>query len=437
MAPAWVLLESCVRLRFDGEDDGSAAAAVKTVPLAAFSEAAVALLGSMKPDPILADPPKIATFSLLGSESHLRLGYGMCSMTMSYPLVACADKSLLVLRARPGSFGHRNYYIVFDAAAASPQLSTVPPPPKPLDLGGIGVAETVVLRRQPPSSAYLLAELAVKRLRWIPDAELYLWRSDEPTPQWAKKAVRLPPEVCWSPGKHSFFADASGSTSFSGPGNTTTETLCWVDLLNGIVACTNPTQDDPVLRFIPLPDECRAVGCTDEHHPKRPHVGQIRAAGCVGGAIKLVAMVGALEGWDPDQFRLTAWTLSPDLTEWQQDGVFLLKDIWAADEYCALNLPPETMPICPVLCPGAREDAIVYAAVNDLDTDFNGQYIIGLDIRRNKIIATSSRRHPNEVPLVPCLFATDFCASLQDEKADRQREAEASNAENAKRLKVA
>ncbi|KAJ1261230.1 hypothetical protein BS78_09G012600 [Paspalum vaginatum] len=338
MAPAWVLLDSCVRLRFDGEDDGSAAAAVKTVPFAAFSEAAVALLGSMKPDPILADPPRIATFSLLGSESHRRLGYGMCPM--SRPLVACADKSLLVLYARPGSCGRGNYYIVFDAA--SPLLSTVPAPPQPLGLGRIGVAGTVVLRRQPPSSGYLLAELAVTPTCWLPDAELYLWRSDEPTPQWAKKAVRLPPEACSSPGKHSFVADASAATSFSAPGGTTTETLCWVDLLNGIVACTNPTQDDPVLRFIPLPDECPAVGCTDERRPKRPHVGQIRGAACVGGAIKLVAMVGALEGWDPDQFRLTAWTLSPDLTEWQQDGVFLLKDIWAADEYRARVRTPSS-----------------------------------------------------------------------------------------------
>jgi hypothetical protein len=136
--------------------------------------------------------------------------------------------------------------------------------------------------------------------------------------------------------KHIF----QGDTSFSGPG----DCLCWVDLLQGIVVCTNPWgPEDPEVRFIPLPDGCPAVSATD--YPYRPRVEESRSAACVGGRIKFVAMVGELAGWNAHQFRLTTWTLSPDLSGWQQAGVFPLEDLWATEEYRALNLPQHT-PVC-------------------------------------------------------------------------------------------
>ncbi|KAF8657360.1 hypothetical protein HU200_060130 [Digitaria exilis] len=153
---------------------------------------------------------------------------------------------------------------------------------------------------------------------------------------------------------------------------------------------------------------------------------EIRSAACVGGAIKLVSMVGYLEGWHFHRYRLTTWTLSPDLREWRQDGVFPLEDLWMTDEYRALDLP-QRMPICPVLSP--REDAVVYVVVNDVvhdqlraregyskvrltEVDFRGQYVFGLDMHHNKIISTSCHRPDRMMEIMPRLIAADFCASL-------------------------
>ncbi|XP_066393998.1 uncharacterized protein [Miscanthus floridulus] len=376
-----------------------------------FYKAKVAMLLSLKPDDavaLLPEPPEIAIFRLRCSNSHR----GSLSST---PLVACADKGLLVIYGG-GYFGPGSStcgcYLVYSAA----RLSTVPPPPEaPRGLiDGIG-SGAVVLRRCHPggggssSPYYLLAELAImpKRKSPDPDAVLLLWRSDEP--QWARKEVRLPHEVkvCRAPGdddKHVFYSD----TSFSGPGGC----LCWVDLLHGIVVCTNPLDPDPELRFIPLPDGCPPVSVTD--YPYRPLPEEDRSAACVGGRIKLVAMVGELAGWNANQYILTTWTLSPDLSGWQQDGVFPLKDLWATEEYRELNLvPPQQTPVCPVLSVrDDGEDVVVYAVVNDIEEhpvvqgrqvvlgtelEFKRQYVLGIDVRRNKIVSTSSGVPPESL----------------------------------------
>jgi hypothetical protein len=218
--------------------------------------------------------------------------------------------------------------------------------------------------------------------------------------------------------KHIF----QGDTSFSGPG----DCLCWVDLLQGIVVCTNPWgPEDSELRFIPLPDGCPAVSATD--YPYRPRVEESRSAACVGGRIKFVAMVGELvAGCNAHQFRLTTWTLSPDLRGWQEDGVFPLEDR-------ALNVPQRT-PLCPVL--SAREDGVVYALVNDIEErlivqgcqvvlgtelQFKSQYVLGIDMRRNKIVSTSSGIPPESLmQMTPRLLSIDFCASLHGSAKDRQ-----------------
>jgi hypothetical protein len=210
------------------------------------------LMGSLKPAAdavaLLPEPPEIATFMLRASKSHR----GSLS---SRPLVACADKGLLVLYVGnyfgPGS-SRCGCYLIHDAGAdpSASLLSTVPPPPDARDrTKGIG-SGAVVLRCHhpgPSSSAYLLAELATMPHRRFPDpdAALLLWRSDEqPTPpQWVRKEVHLPREVCWTPDRHLF----QGDTSFAGPGGCLA-CLCWVDLLHGIVVCTKPPTRTRTLR---------------------------------------------------------------------------------------------------------------------------------------------------------------------------------------------
>ncbi|KAJ1261229.1 hypothetical protein BS78_09G012500 [Paspalum vaginatum] len=334
------------------------------------------------------------------------------------PTRACSSSTAAgsAARARPGA----------DATSSS----TPPPPPPPTRLSSPRCprspkrATSTASGRGPSSSSSPLPISSPSRD--LPDAELYLWRSDEqPTPQWARKEVKLPRELCWESCKHPFTADTS--FYFSGPPGT--DTFCWVDLLRGIVLCSNPADqeddDAPVaFSFVRFPDECAAFDMLS--HPYRPHMREFRSVAGVGGAIKLVALLGVLEGSDPDQYRLTAWTLSgPDLKDWRRDGSFLMDDLWATDEYRGLSGLPPCAPICPVLSLSAPE--VVYAVVNHLEArdirhgsvgvetepDFKCQYVLGLDIRSNKIVSVGSRLRPDIMELRPSLRATDFCASMQ------------------------
>ncbi|TVU32890.1 hypothetical protein EJB05_24653, partial [Eragrostis curvula] len=474
MTPSWVLLDTYVDLCFDEEDgEASASAPVSAAPIpegsAAVSATApttlesmrnstIAFLRSMTPDAVLHDPPKVSAIRL--RSSGRRQDAAALAVDAA---VACADKSLLVLYggryAGPGS-SPRGCYLIYDAAVSSTGggggtltlTSTVPPVPLSWYITSVGFG-AVALRSPPPSSSYLLAELATSSEHQIPDAELYLWRhhsDDSPPPQWEKKAVRMPDEVCRAPGKHNFCVDTAFSLGAS--------TLCWVDLLNGIVVYNDDAQrhvDHPHLRFVPLPDGCPAAAPSDDDYPLyRPCAQEFRAAAAcaTGGAIKLVVMEGYLEDWDSHEFRLVTWTLAPDLSGWTKDAVFRLTDIWASDRYLALKIPEHT-PVCPVLSP--VDDGVVYAVVNDVEVcnvhkvvkgsevvetkvDIKGQYVLGIDVRRNVVVSTDCccGGFPSLVQLTPRLLATDFCAWLKAPK-DRQREVNASEVgESGKKPKV-
>lgn len=80
---------------------------------------------------------------------------------------------------------------LYDATVSGSSALTSKVPSLPLsqyNLTSLGEG-AVVLRSHPPASSYIIAELAATPERRLPDAELYLWRSDSPTPQWEKKAV--------------------------------------------------------------------------------------------------------------------------------------------------------------------------------------------------------------------------------------------------------
>ncbi|KAK3152371.1 hypothetical protein QOZ80_2BG0158030 [Eleusine coracana subsp. coracana] len=415
MTPSWVLLHSVVEFCLKDEEEngeattipddataeqskGTATAAVVPAPsLQSLMDSTVSFLRSLTPDALLHHPPKISTLRLRSSSRRLRdAAHGVPLSAV----VACADKSMLVLYggkySGPGS-SSRGCYLIYDAAVSGETTSTVPSLPLSAYLTSV-VAGAVVLRRRshspPASSSYILAELATTA-----------WRSDDddsptPTPQWEKKAVRLPPEVHADLDRHNFCVDTSLAFGDSG--------LCWVDLLRGIVVY-HPDPHDDQFRFIPLPED----GCpeyTMSHYPYRPRMSEFRAAACVAGAIKLVALEGYLEGWnDSQQFRFVTWTLTPDDLghQWKKDAVF-----YVAPDYAYL--------------PGAEPARRVRGTeVVETKVGMKAQHVLGLDMKRNKVVSSECRR-PARVDLItPRLFAVDFCACLQGPK-DRQREEKAS-----------
>ncbi|OEL38535.1 hypothetical protein BAE44_0000446 [Dichanthelium oligosanthes] len=427
MDPDSVSLDRYVGICFDGDDynDEAAAAVIigkhKTAVSGAhwfqsLRESTIACLGSMKLDTILADPPGISTFRLRCPKSHEHAGRDAGSA-----LVACADKGLVVLYGGrywgPGAFG-RGCYLVYGAATSATnrcRLSTVPPIPQSAYLTGIGAGAVVLCRHYPSSlsSSYLLAELDMDPEHGLPDAELYLWCSDSATSQWVKKAVRLPPEVCREPGKHNFCADASFSFG--------TSSMCWVDLLHGIVVCSNLVgqQADPQFRFIPLPEGCPTGGTVEEARSLTAHARTSSAllAALAASSSSSPLWASSNGGWQSDQFRLATWTLSPDLNEWKKGDVFHLQDLWASEQYLALKLPRHT-PIFPAL--SASRDDVVYAIVNDLEKHnivqgsevvVKGQYVLELDMQRNRIISTSCGHPASAMQMMTLqVLATDITA---------------------------
>lgn len=264
MAPFLVLVDSYVELCFK-EEDGAAEknkGAVAAAPtFQSLMDSTISLQGSLAPEALLHQPPKISTLRLRSSRSVRDAG-----RLRLEAVVTCDDKSMLILYggqySGPGS-SMRGCYLIYDTAVSgSSALKTVPSLPHSPYLTGVGEG-AVVLRSDYPASSYILAELATTPERRLPDADLYLWRSDSPTPQWEKKAVQLPPEVRSAPGKHNFCADTSFSFGAS--------SLCWVDLLRGILVCHHGQGQDPQFRFIPLPDGCPEYGTSSyTYRPNMP-----------------------------------------------------------------------------------------------------------------------------------------------------------------------
>jgi hypothetical protein len=79
-------------------------------------------------------------------------------------------------------------------------------------------------------------------------------------------------------------------------------------------------NSDPEFRFIPLPHVCPVYNVyTPEGRQLRAE--QFRSMSYVQGAIRFVTMDGYVKHQPGDDFELTVWTLSSDLSKWDQTSV--------------------------------------------------------------------------------------------------------------------
>nr|CAB3491123.1 unnamed protein product [Digitaria exilis] len=114
--------------------------------------------------------------------------------------------------------------------------------------------------------------------------------------------------------------------------------LCWVDLQRGLLLSDVLDEENPGLRFVPLPE--------DPFFGRAPYR-NVCVTAC-GGAMKFVNIFprcccsGA--GWSycrssHHAYTVHTWTLTTEDMAWVKDGTMDTTQIWAVDRYKSLPLP--------------------------------------------------------------------------------------------------
>ncbi|RLN08554.1 uncharacterized protein C2845_PM11G24500 [Panicum miliaceum] len=283
------------------------------------------------------------------------------------------------------------FYLVYDSLANS--LAAVPPlPPSSASQfthRAIG-SGAGVLRHHPPGE-YMLAELLYHRTSSA-QATLFTWCSSGPVAgQWISKEVVLPFPLPSDP-TYIFHADivfVVGETS-----------MCWVDLLEGILVCDNIVAD-PKFRFISLP-KGYSRSWNPEHGRGRPR--DFRSMCSVrGDSVKFIHMeaAGCFDG-----MALTTWTLCLSNSEWEKGGSFSITDMWADPTYNELKLP-KRVPRYPILSLLDEEDGIVYLDV----VEQNDRYVFSVNVERGMVISgirlPPGTRRPNRIMAVEVSMHSD------------------------------
>nr|CAB3450704.1 unnamed protein product [Digitaria exilis] len=353
-------------------------------------------MNTMEADIDIVDPPEVSRLSMVRQISLQRPSCGIISST---------DRALVLLYAGiPVSTGYG--YLVYDASTNS--ISRVPM----LD-SGRSLCRAAILSLG--KGEYVLAEVVSR----FDDATLYLWYYTSYQSRWRSLAC-LPPRLF--PPKYSFKIDMAFSYADT--------SVCFVDLLKGVLVCKLHNSPEPEITFVPLP-----VGYSidfpsevpREGYPMgRPRPEEFRTMRCVGGAIKFVSLVGYYERHSHSGMVLKTWNLSQDLKNWELGKSLSVTDIWASQSFCERNLPRVT-PTFPVL---SLDDAeAIYVTLNVIDYEkyvnnygeicpgnmlHKAHYMICIDTVQNKILSSNKIIPENWKPYFPDLIPSNFNAYLQE-----------------------
>ncbi|KAK3142187.1 hypothetical protein QOZ80_4BG0343390 [Eleusine coracana subsp. coracana] len=349
-----------------------------------------AKLQSMKPDALVFEPPEISCLSMVDE-----IGVGL-----SGGIISSTHKGLTVLytdRYQPG-FGtpSSGCYLVYDASNKS--LCANPQIPKRHTFHGLGLGAAIVSL----DKGYLIAEL-VKARSGFPNAQLFLWQSDNPNCKWIRRKVCLPER--FAPG-FNFRIDMVFIHTES--------QICWVDLLKGVLVCNLVESGDLDFTFVPLPN---------------------------GYSIDLVH-----GGFSSVDITLKTWTLHDLSGEWVQGKWLCMESLWKSKSFVESGLP-RLIPLFPVL--SVDEAGVVYVVLNDVDlvhavnafgdvyrVDMKpkAHYMVRLDMVHNEVICHRKIVPQSLATQFPYMLASDLSAHLQGSK-DRQGGLESTEAGTSRKRK--
>jgi hypothetical protein len=167
MAPPWVLLNRVIFFEHDVAASGNASEGggeptigiARRVPSSEdITEANLAYMRDMKPDPHLASPPELSLLRILRPTESIPW---LCQ-DITDGFIASADKNLVALYAGPYRAGTNNLdggYLIYDGSSNS--LSTIPQPPYDYTRDGVGNGAAAVLCLD--GAEYVLGELTKGR----------------------------------------------------------------------------------------------------------------------------------------------------------------------------------------------------------------------------------------------------------------------------------
>ncbi|KAK3139994.1 hypothetical protein QOZ80_5AG0393820 [Eleusine coracana subsp. coracana] len=256
-------------------------------------------------------------------------------------------------------------------------------------------------------------------------ATLFLWRSSGPG-QWVHKEVLLSlPESSSPEEQTSFHADMVFAAGTS---------LCWVDLLTGILICDNahkldtglPDDDDAAgasFRFVPLPEECAMKPDPRLSRHGRGQPEEYRSMCCIDRdeAFVFVSMDGYGQGRPAGEAMLATWTLNRPMEKdwaWEKgEASFRVSDLWNDPIYKdELKLQP-LAPCFPVI--SALRRGVIYLLVADYvckngRVEPLGFYVISLDVCRQRVTSAFKFPSPSQGGVVPRprIFAAQFSNQL-------------------------
>ena len=384
----------------------------------AMREDVIRYLRTFKARAVVDNPPELSFLHILVPPQSRPLP--PTCMDLDSARISSTDKNLVALYAggyRPGS-DLLGGYLIYDASNDS--LSVIPPLPSD-DLRGAMGHQSAVIMCDPHGEGYLLAEL-IKKGGGL--AGVWLWKSSAPEPKW----VSVPGSHPLPPSR--FTVDLC----FSYRGST----LCWVDLLKGMLLCDLNQDCDNKFSFIKLPQDCPALDwnlkefsfvklpqdcpALDRNLEESSYIikfctrpEEFRSMACVCDHIKLVSL-------DESGLELSLWTLLTDHSHWIKTSKYNVDKIWANVNYQSTVLR-QLIPSLPVL--SIHEDGVVYLVVNDESIvdrrlEHKGQYLLRVDMKNNEVqISPQPTRR-----ICYQLFASEFSAYRQHLQ-DRPREIEA------------
>ncbi|CAL5000219.1 unnamed protein product [Urochloa decumbens] len=348
----------------------------------------------------------------------------------SYPdrtaFVAGSHKSLLLLclgNCSPGNH-EPGFYMVYDTQANS--VAIVPPilprdgvfpwcPPCHIARGWGGGTVAIQSRSD---GGYLLAELLLcrdgRRHRPTGKATLFTWISGDAQGQWISKEVELP--IPCHQDHLSFRADmvfAVGPTS-----------LCWVDLLSGVLVYNHTDDTASGFHFIPLHPK---IG-TDAMKKKELELGwpeEYRSMCCIDdNTLQFVSIEGFNQDIPVAEMMLTTWILksprSPTKWQWHLLHSVHIGDLWHDPHYDDLSLLP-SFPVISTLQPH-----VIYLSVHNYEYNPKHDmmqatelYVLSLDMRLRGVV--SAFKAPSEKNgCAPYLktFTSDFTRYLNQTSGD-------------------
>ncbi|CAL4930949.1 unnamed protein product [Urochloa decumbens] len=327
--------------------------------------------------------------------------------------VVGADRQFLVLNTGPElyDFDASGHYLIYDTREE--KLHLLPP----IDLCEFreDFGRVPVIVADASTNNFLLALVLFSR--YTKKHSLLTFTGNQS--HWIRKELCLPKVVI----EYSFNTDVAFSIHGS--------FACWVDLTLGIILCDLHSEDNPCVRFVPLPEDYQINSC---YRMSRGRPNVYCTVGFVDGSIRLVFMDGYDDEKCPrDKVTISTWSYKGDFFlgepdhqgEWVRDHGAPLRvtDLWADASFRAIPGLPKRPPMCPIL--SFSDPDVVFFFTSDIGyvdghIATRGEHALCLNMRSKKVQAWRKCPPGRSHQLIPFLIGIELSVEPRVSDMDDQ-----------------